>query len=73
MHLGPSFPMLIRENSATTPDKIFANKHHYLNYVIEPGNITISHHLPVVIRLNSTNNNPGNGKIYIQYHRPEHF
>ncbi len=52
-HLGPFFPTFIRGNSATNPDKIFSNKHHYLNYIIEPGNITSSDHIPIIFRLST--------------------
>ncbi len=48
LHLGPSFPTFLRPNSATTPDKIFSNKHHFLNCIIESGDITTSDHLPII-------------------------
>lgn len=54
IHLGPHFPTLIRHNSKTSPDKIFVNKHHYLNYLSEPGEITTSDHLPIVFKLSTT-------------------
>ncbi len=54
IHLGPYFPTFLSHNSSTTPDKIFANKHHYLNHIIEQGDITTSDHLPVILKLSTT-------------------
>ena len=55
IHLGPHFHILIRHsNSKTNPDKIFANKHHYLNYMTEPGELTTSDHLLIVFKLSAT-------------------
>ncbi len=48
IHLGPHFPTFFSHKSQTNPDKIFANKHHYLNIICEPGEITTSDHLPVI-------------------------
>jgi len=53
-HLGPDFPTLIRQNSATSPDIILSNRCGYLNTRIIPGNITTSDHLPIILEL-STN------------------
>jgi len=53
IHLGPHFPTFISHNSKTNPDKIFANKHHYLNCICEPGEITTSDHLPVIFKLST--------------------
>ncbi len=49
IHLSPRFPTFYFHNSTTNPDKIFANKHHYLNCVCEPGEATASDHLPVIL------------------------
>ena len=54
LHLGPHFPTFIRQNSASTPDMIFSNKHHYLNIYSEAGNITSSDHLPIILRLSTS-------------------
>lgn len=54
LHLGPHSPTYIGHNSATTPDKTFSNKHHYLNYITEPGKLTISDPLPVIFNLSTT-------------------
>ena len=53
IHLGPHFPTYFSRNSSTNPDKIFSNKHHYLNSYIEPGNITASDHLPILFTLST--------------------
>ena len=53
MHLGPYFPTFLHINSATIPDKIFSNKHHYLNFISEPGEITTSDHIPIIFRLST--------------------
>ena len=52
IHMGPYFPTY-------TPTllqfhKIFSNKHHYLNYITEPGEITTSDHITIILGL-STN------------------
>lgn len=52
-HLGPHFPTFIRQNTATSPDKIFSNKHHFLNTYMQPGNITSSDHLPIILTLST--------------------
>ena len=53
IHMGPYFPTYLHTNSATTPDKIFANKHHYLNYITEPGELTTSDHIPIILILST--------------------
>lgn len=53
MHLGPQFPTFIRQDAATSPDKIFANKHHFLNHVAEQGGVTSSDHIPIVFKLST--------------------
>ncbi len=52
-YLGPHFPTFYSHNSTTNPDKIFANKHHYLNCICEPGETTTSDHLPVIFKLST--------------------
>ncbi len=54
IHLGPHFPSFFSHNSATNPDKIFSNKHHYLNCMCEPGELTSSDHLLVIFKLSTT-------------------
>ncbi len=51
LHLGPHFPIFVSATSATSPDKIFSNKHHYLNCLSEPGEITTSDHIPIILRI----------------------
>ncbi len=53
IHLGPQFPTYISHNAATNPDKVFTNKHNYLNTLIEPGNITTSDHIPIILTLST--------------------
>ncbi len=54
LHLGPHFPTFISANAATSSDKIFSNKHHYLNCLSEPGEITTSDHIPIILRFSTT-------------------
>ncbi len=53
IHLGPHFPTFYSHNTTTNPDKIFSNKHHYLNCMCEPGEITTSDHLPIIFKLST--------------------
>lgn len=53
LHLGPHFPTFFGHNSKTNPDKIFSNKHHYLNCSCEAGELTTSDHLPIIFRLST--------------------
>ncbi len=53
IHLGPHFPTFIRHGSATNPDKVFTNKHCYHNTLIEPGNVTSSDHIPIILKISS--------------------
>ncbi len=54
LHIGPHFPTFIHPNFTSAPDKIFCNKYHYLNTYIEPGNVTASDHLPIILTLSTT-------------------
>ena len=51
LHIGPHFPTYISHRTSTNSDKIFANKHHYLNTNIETGEITSSDHIPIKFTL----------------------
>lgn len=53
IHLGPHFPTFLTRNATTNPDKIFCNKHHYLNCISEAGDVTTSDHLPIIFRLST--------------------
>ena len=53
IHLGPQFPTYISHNAATNPDKVFSNKHNYFNTLIQPGNITTSDHIPIVLTVST--------------------
>ncbi len=53
IHLGPHFPTFLCHNAATSPDKVFSNKHNYLNTLIEPGNITTSDHIPIIFTVST--------------------
>ena len=48
-YLGPDFPTLIGKN--TKPDAVITNRISYLNISIQPGDITTSDHLPIVITI----------------------
>ncbi len=52
-HLGPQFPTFISHNSATSPDNFFSNKHNYINTLTEPGDITTSDHIPVILTVST--------------------
>ncbi len=52
IHLGPHFPTFYSHNSTTNTDKIFANKHNYLNCTCEP-ELTTSDHLPIIFNLST--------------------
>ncbi len=67
IHLGPFFPTFFLQNSSTNPDKIFSNKHHYLNCFSEPGGTTTSDHLPIIFNLSTRpfiNEKPKAFKLY---------
>ncbi len=51
LHIGPHFLTYISHGAATNPDKILANKHHYLNNTTEPGNITSSDHIAIIFTM----------------------
>ncbi len=53
IHLGPHFPTLFRQTTATSPDKVFCNKHNYLNTFIQQGDITSSDHIPVLLTVST--------------------
>ncbi|XP_042858894.1 uncharacterized protein LOC122245014 [Penaeus japonicus] len=48
-HLGPDFPTLIHQNSATSPDIILSNRYGHFNHRIIPGNLTTGDHIPVIM------------------------
>ena len=49
--LGPDFRTFIPRNGK--PDMVFSNKNAFFNYVIIPGKLTSSDHLPVIIKLST--------------------
>ncbi len=53
IHLGPHFNTYFKHNVASKPDKVFTNKHNYLNTLIEPGDITTSDHIPVTLTIST--------------------
>ena len=53
LHIGPHFSTFFSHNSSTNPDNFFSNKHHYLNCICKPGDITTSDHLPVIFQLST--------------------
>ncbi len=54
LHLETHFPTFVSVNSATSPDKSFSNKHHYLNCLSEPREITTSDHFPIILEIATT-------------------
>ena len=50
-HLGPDFSTLIGRQGK--PDVVLSNKKAYLNIAIEPGKLTTSDHLPLIIRIST--------------------
>ena len=53
INLGPNFPTFFTHNSTSSPDKVFSNKHNYLNCICEPGDVTTSDHLPIIFKLST--------------------
>lgn len=54
MHLGPDFTTYITGGRSGTPDIVLGNARHLHNMYIQPGSLTTSDHLPVVIRLSGS-------------------
>lgn len=52
-HLGPDFKTFITNRTATTPDLILNNNNQIHNIYIQPGKITTSDHLPIIITLSA--------------------
>ena len=50
---GPTFPTLIRHNSATSPDIVLTNNRDYHNLHLRPGPMTPSDHIPIIATINS--------------------
>lgn len=53
IHLGPHFNTFFRQNVLSKPDKVFSNKHNYLNTHLEPGDITTSDHIPIILSIST--------------------
>ena len=53
IHLGPHFNTYFKQNVVSIPDKVLTNKHNYLNTYIEPGDITTSDHIPIILRIST--------------------
>lgn len=54
INLGPAFPTFIGHTTMTKIDKIHSNNKAFLNYDIEPGPITPSDHIPLILTLSTT-------------------
>ena len=52
-HIGPHFPTFLRHNSATSPDLIITNRHMTANTHAQPGPLTGSDHLPILLTLST--------------------
>ena len=53
-HIGPYFPTYLTHNYASSPDLVLKNKHAHHNINIQPGPITPSDHIPILVTI-STN------------------
>ena len=51
VYLGPDFNTRIGANGISRPDIILRNRHGFLNYAVDEGDLTTSDHLPVVFTL----------------------
>lgn len=51
LHLGPTFPTFISQNSATTPDIILSNNRTYHNTRVDIGPLTTSDHIPIILTI----------------------
>ena len=50
-HIGPDFSTLIGRQGK--PDAVLSNKKAYLNTAIEPGKLTTSDYIPLIIRIST--------------------
>lgn len=48
-HLGPHFPTYYSPLSASSPNIVLTNNDSYLNYAIQPGSLTSSDHIPIIL------------------------
>ena len=53
IHLGPNFPTFHSPNSSTTPDIVLANNKVFHNIELTPGPLTLSDHLPIIMKITS--------------------
>ena len=52
-HIGPDFSTFLSHNASTTPDIVLTNNKTYHNIQIQPGPITLSDHIPILIKITS--------------------
>jgi len=52
-HIGPNFPTFITHRSTTTPDIVLTNNRTYHNYHLQPGPITPSDHIPIILNISA--------------------
>lgn len=50
-HLGPDFPPFYSRHSSSTPDIVLGNNKTKHNIAINPGPLTESNHIPIIITL----------------------
>lgn len=50
-HLGPNFPTFLNNDNGTTPDIILSNHKAYHNMKIQPGPLTSSDHIPIIVHI----------------------
>lgn len=51
--LGPDFVTMTTKFTPGSPDVALSNRHHHMNYNIQPGSLTTSDHLPMIIKLST--------------------
>ena len=53
-HIGPDFKTWFGPRLSGTPDHVYTNRNFTYNYWIEPGPLTVSDHIPVVITISTS-------------------
>ena len=51
IHLGPNFPTFFSHNATSSPDIVLSNNKAVHNVTIDPGPITTSDHIPIIVTL----------------------
>lgn len=53
INMGPDFPTYLGVNSMTILDRVYCNNKGIFNYTLEPGPLTVSDHIPVLLTLST--------------------